>query len=125
MVCTVGAYRNGMFGPRLVETRGHQPQAVRLPGEHDAPRVITIGVTWPDNGYCSGQLTASAIETATEVRVQDVVSREYVGGACAGLGTMDGMAWDELQLAEPLGERVVVRDSDGVRLPVFERLTPP
>ncbi len=121
-VCAVGAFRLGMwpFGPRLIETQ-HQPQAVRLLGEGGDPLVISVGVTWPDDGYCSGQLTASATETATEVRLHDVVSREYVGGSCAGLGTSDGMAWETLQLAQPLGERVVVRDADGVRLPVLGR----
>lgn len=118
--CAVLAYRQGMFGPRLIETR-HQPQVVRLLGEGGDPLVISVGVTWPDDGYCSGQLTASATETATEVRLHEVVSREYVGGSCAGIGTSDGMAWDSLQLAEPLGERAVVRDGDGARLPVLGR----
>jgi hypothetical protein len=81
-----------------------------------------VGVLWSKDGYCSGQFTVDGTETATEIRVGTVVSREHSGGTCSGLGTMDNMAWAELRLASPLGDRVVVRDSDGARLPL--RLPP-
>jgi hypothetical protein len=96
-----------------------QPQAVRLLGEGGDPLVVMVGVTWREDGYCSGQFHVKATETTTEVRVGTVVSRLYSNRACAGLGTVNNMAWAELTLASPLGMRVVVRNSDGVVLPVL------
>lgn len=100
----------------------HPPVAVRLLGEGADPLVIMIGVRWTTDGYCGGQFTVQATQTQTEVRVGTVTSREYHYGMCPGLGTVDGMAWAHLELTSPLGDRPVVRDSDGTRLPV---ITPP
>lgn len=108
----------GRFAPdRVIETQ-LEPQFVGLPGEGGDPLVIYVVVTWTKEGWCSGQFTVQAIETPTEVRVGKVTSREYPGGSCAGVGTVDNMAGAELRLASPLGDRVVVRDSDGARLPI-------
>jgi hypothetical protein len=96
-----------------------QPQVVRLLDEGADPLVF-IGVTWMKGGYCSGQFKVQAVETATEVRVGMVLSRENRGVpmSCAGLGTVDNMAWASLRLSSPLGGRVMVRDSDGSLLPI-------
>jgi hypothetical protein len=96
-----------------------QPQVVRLLDEGADPLVM-IGVTWMKGGYCSGQFKVQVAETATEVRVGMVLSRENRGvpTSCAGFGTIDNMAWAPLRLSSPLGERVMVRDSDGSLLPI-------
>lgn len=99
--------------------RRRAPQAVHLLGEGGDPDVVMVGVRYAKDGYCSGQFTVRATETVTEVRIDDVVNREMrFGGACAGLGTADGMAWAELRLAAPLGQRRAVRAADGVELPI-------
>jgi hypothetical protein len=95
-----------------------QPRAVRPLGENGDSLVILIGVRWTKDGWCSGQFTVRATETPSEIRVSNVTSREYHYGDCAGLGTADNMAWAEVRLAMPLGNRAVVRNSDGTRLPV-------
>jgi hypothetical protein len=41
--------------------------------------------------------------------------------SCAGLGTAENLAWADFRLTSPLGDRVVVRDSDGSALPVRRR----
>ena len=97
-----------------------QPNAMKLLGEGGDPRVILVGVTWTDDGYCPGEFHVSATETASEVKVGMVVRRTVLFGAgpCAGVGTVDNTAWAELRLASPLGSRIVIRESDGVVLPV-------
>jgi hypothetical protein len=75
-------------------------------------------VRWTKEGWCIGQFTVQATETPTEVRVGTVTSREYPDGSCAGVGTADNMAGAELRLASPLGDRIVIRESDGARLPI-------
>ena len=58
------------------------------------------------------------------VRVGTVISQlQNPDGICAGLGTWNNRAWVDLRLAAPLGNRRVVRDSDGAPLP-FEPLIP-
>ena len=112
--CTVGPFARG----RVTETY-LQPQAIRLLGEGGDPLVVMVGVLWAKDGYCSGQFTARATETATEIRVGTVKSREHSSGDCAGVGTWEDMAFAELRLASPVGDRVVVRDSDGASLPIL------
>jgi hypothetical protein len=92
-----------------------QPERVQVGGHGDL--VIHIGVHWPKDGCCSGQFTVTATETATQVRVDNVISREYGNIPCAGLGTVNQTVWVGLTLAAPLGDREVVRASDGARLP--------
>lgn len=97
-----------------------QPRSVALLGEGGDPLTVNIMVTWPQDGYCSGQFTVAATETPTQVRVGSVESREYRGSNsnCADLATTDGTASADLQLSEPLGERQVIRASDGAVLHV-------
>ncbi|MEU8075050.1 hypothetical protein AB0B31_06325 [Catellatospora citrea] len=116
-----GASRLG-YGP-FAEDPGavvtqHQPQEVRV--SETQPELLKVGVAWGEDGYCSGQFSLPVTETATEVRLGTVTSRAYPGGSCAGLGTWDGMAWETVRLGGPLANRVVVRDTDGVRLPVYD-----
>jgi hypothetical protein len=68
-----------------------QPARVQVGGHGDL--VIHIGVHWPKDGWCSGQFTVTATETATQVRVDNVISREYGNVPCAGLGTVDQTVW--------------------------------
>lgn len=105
------------LGPLTEESL--QPQVVSLLPEGNDPRVISIGVTWTEPGWCVGQFQVKATETATEVRVGTVVSRLNANDMCAGVGTAGNMAWADLRLASPLGSRAVIRDSDGAALPVF------
>lgn len=118
-----GYYGSGPLAELVgVEVTTHQAVAGATLGEGSDPSVVDIAVTWPAEGYCSGQLQVTAVESATEVRVGDVVSRvRRAGGSCAGLGTVDGLAWAPLQLAAPLAQRRLVRDSDGSVLPLERR----
>lgn len=93
-----------------------EPQSYRMLGEGGDPLVILIGVTWTKDGYCPGQFRVEGTETTTEVRVGYVTSREHSRGACAGVGTVNSTAWADLHLTSPLGDRAVIRDSDGARL---------
>ncbi|MEV4516022.1 hypothetical protein AB0K00_44570 [Dactylosporangium sp. NPDC049525] len=110
------------FGRRVgpAETR-HRPVAIRFLGEGGDPLVIMVGIEWHADGWCSGQFTVTAAETATEVRVFDVVSRTpRRGGDCAGLGSDGRMAWVNLTMSAPLGARTAVRAADGYVLPVMK-----
>ncbi len=82
------------------------------------PLTVMITFPWAADGFCSGQFTVSAGETDQEVRVSDVTSREVRRGSCAGLGTNDGTAGVGLTLDRPMGDRRVVRASDGTPLEV-------
>jgi len=86
-------------------------------GPSGDPLVINVLIPWPEDGYCSGQFTVSAIQSDQEVRVSQVTSRVFRGGGCAGLGTWKGTAVAQLTLESPLGQRKVVRASDGTPLP--------
>jgi hypothetical protein len=107
------------FGP-VVVTR-LEPEAIAFLGEGGDPYVVVVGFPWTKDGYCSGQFHVSAVESATTIRVGTVVSRESRFGACAGLGTANNMAWVDLRLSLPPGDRSFVRDSDGASLPVRDR----
>lgn len=109
----IGFYQKVQLPGVVVTERTIRPELVSL--QDGGTR---IGFTWRPGGYCAGQFTVAATETATEVMVGDVISREYSRGACAGLGTTDNIAWVPLALAAPLGSRSVVRQSDGAALPV-------
>jgi hypothetical protein len=69
------------------------------------------------DGYCLGQFTAAVQETAEVVEVGDVEEAPVRGEqACAGVGTVGSTASVALPLARPLGERTVIRKTDGSRL---------
>lgn len=119
----LGTVAVGFFGfgpldrPAVTETR-LEPQRVSVLGQGGDPLVLMVGVTWTEEGYCDGQFEVHATESATEVRIGTVVSREEPGMLCAGLGTAGNTAWTSVYLAAPLGERQAVRESDGFVLPV-------
>ena len=104
----------------VTETR-LQPQLVSLLAPPGDPLVLLVGVTWAKEGYCDGQFDVHVTETASEVKIGTVVSREDPRMVCAGLGTVENLAWAGFRLASPLGGRVVVRDSDGSALPIRRR----
>jgi hypothetical protein len=86
-----------------------------------APDLLSVGVPWSEDGYCLSQFSVEVTESHSDVRISQVIShadRNYWGGsACAGVGTSDGLAWVDVQLAEPLGDRRVF-DGDGNELAV-------
>lgn len=84
------------------------------------PRYLNVGVVWSDDGYCSGQFTVAVTETPDEIRIGTVTSRLRSGGSCAGLGSVGGKAWTSVVLDRPIANRVIVRDADGARLPVYD-----
>ena len=94
------------------------PTGVTVQSAPADPLTVYVAFPWPHQGVCSGQFRVSATESASEVRVSDVTSVEYRGGACAGLGTDGVTASALLSLRAPLGDRAVVRASDGQALPV-------
>jgi len=102
-----------------------QPQSVMLLPPGNDPRRIDVGVVWLKPGWCVGQFRAEATETATEVWLGTVVSREDPNGNCAGMGTGGKMAWAELTLKAPFGARKPIRASDGVVLQVRRANDPP
>ena len=94
-----------------------QPRAVLQDPGVD-PRLVEVGVTWTQEGWCVGEFHVKASETSSEVKVDSVIDRQSANGYCAGVGAVNHMAWAELQLAAPLGARPVVR-SDGTTLPYW------
>jgi hypothetical protein len=106
-----------LFGPATDVSI--QPRFVSPVGDGGDPLVVMVGFTWTETGYCYGQFHVKANESTTQVRVGPVISRTYSRGACAGLGTDGKLAWTNMTLVSPIGRRAVVRDSDGVALPVF------
>ena len=97
-----------------------EPQGFRDPALTGDPLALVVMVRWPHEGFCSGQITASARESDREVRIGTVAGVEHAGGSCAGVGTLNGWAGVSVKLTEPLGRRSVVRDSDGRTLPLVD-----
>lgn len=115
-----GYLGSGPLGGWLgVERRTLDPVAVRQLGEGGDPLGITVLVPWTEEGWCSGQFSVTATETPTEVRLGRVRSEVRRKGWCAGLGTIGDRAFVDLLLRQPLGDRRVVRASDGAELPVL------
>jgi hypothetical protein len=104
---------SGQLG--VIETRV-RPVAFVQAG---VPTQLSVAVEWSEDGYCIGQFSVEVLESRSDVRISDVVSRAernyWSDTACAGVGAVDGLAWVEVQLIEPLGGRRVV-DDDGVEL---------
>jgi hypothetical protein len=84
-------------------------------------RTLSVAVAWPEDGYCSGQFSVEFEESSTEVRLADVIGRSdrnyWNPSPCVGVGTAHGLAWVDVELNEPLGDRVVL-DGLGVEVPV-------
>ena len=87
-------------------------------GPSGDPLALVVLFRWPHDGFCAGQFTVSTKETDSQVRVGEVTSVEHSSGSCAGLGTLNGWAGATVTLKKPLGQRSVVRDSDGQPLNV-------
>ena len=94
------------------------PTGVTVQSAPTDPLTVYVTFPWPHQGICSGQFRVSATESGSEVRVSDVTSVEYRSGTCAGLGTNGVTAIVPLGLRAPVGDRGVVRASDGQPLPV-------
>jgi hypothetical protein len=94
-----------------------QPQIVMLGAD---PRTISVGVTWLEGGWCLGGFEARATETSTVVQVAMILRQFTHGdGACADVGTIYNTAWADVTLNTPVGNRSIVRSTDGVQLPVL------
>ena len=113
------------WNPSQATEQSLQPQAILLLPPGNDPRSLEVGVRWTQQGWCVGQFQARVTETAAEVRFGQVVSRIDDGGSCAGVGTANKMAWADVRLAAPLGERRAIRDSDGKLLPILPANLPP
>lgn len=102
-----------------------EPQSVMLLPAGNDPRQVQVSVKWLKDGWCVGQFRAQATETTTQVRLGPVIDHEYPHGPCAGVGSVGNLAWADLTLKAPLGQRSVVRASDGATLPVLQPNAPP
>lgn len=102
-----------------------EPEAVQLLPQGNDPHVVMIGVTWMQQGWCLGQFHTKSTETTNEVIVGTVSARMDQNGICAGVGTVNNMAWAELHLKAPLGDRRVIRASDHAVLPLIPADVPP
>jgi hypothetical protein len=100
----------------LTETTLRPRAVMQDPGVD--PRLVEVGVTWTQEGWCVGEFHVKATETSSEVKEDSVIDRQSANGYCAGVGAVNHMAWAVLQLAAPLGARPVVR-SDGTTLPYW------
>ena len=109
----------GPLAGRLSVTVTHvQPVGIRDPGTSGGPLTLLVVLPWPREGFCAGQFTVSVRESDRQVQVGEVTSVEHRNGSCAGLGTLNGRAAVAASLTTPLGDRAVVRASDGAPLPV-------
>jgi hypothetical protein len=112
-----GLEGRGPVGERLgYDNRVITPTFALMRGDGD-PLAVSIGFPWSEQGYCSGQFTVRAVETADRVVVSQVRSRRANNGLCAGLGTMGAVATVDLILRAPLGDRSVYRAEDGQAAP--------
>ena len=102
------------------------PQAVMLLPEGNDPRIVDVGVKWTEAGWCLGQFHVQSIkEVANDVWLGQVIDDENPNAVCAGVGTLNNMAWAELKLGAPLGTRRPIRASDGAILPILPANTQP
>ena len=99
---------------QIVETPAPAPVAYQ---RTDDPRVIALAIPWNQSGWCVGEFGARIKESSDEVRVSVVDRAQRGGGACAGVGTLNHLAYAYGTLKQPVGNRSVVRDSDGRALP--------
>jgi hypothetical protein len=107
----------GVSHYNLVTETSLQPRAVLQDPGVD-PRLVSVGVTWTQEGWCVGEFHVKAFETSSQVKVDAVIDRQSSNGMCAGVGAVNQMAWADLQLSMPLGTRPVVR-GDGTTLPYW------
>ena len=100
------------------ETETLQPIAYRPTAN---PQVLQLAVGVPVQGICKGDaVTARAVEDGAVVIVgADITRRRNAKCGEAGVGT--NLAWVDVALDAPLGERSVIRRGD--RLPLSQRTT--
>lgn len=97
------------------------PLEVHTLGEGGDPLVVGVIFPWSHDGYCSGQFTVSASESATGIVVGQVKGFEWSPDTpCPGLGSDGRVASAPLTLQAPLGNRRVTRAVDGAELPVLD-----
>jgi hypothetical protein len=106
----------------LTLEHGGQPETAIKPdaifGQPDAT-VLTVRFPIQLDGWCLGRFTISVNETPERVSVGDVIDHGSPAGACKGIGSPDGMhASVDVTLRSPVGQRAIVRASDGVVLPL-------
>lgn len=95
-----------------------EPIAYTTAGDGGDPWGMGVVIPWSEDGYCLGQFRVDVVETDREVRIGTVHSRDKRNAPCAGVGTVDGRAFVAVTLSRPLGDRQVVRESDGAALPL-------
>jgi len=105
---------------RLGWTYTLRPVSAKTGGAYMDPNVLFVGFPWAEDEFCEGSFEVSAVETPTRVTVSEVtrfVSLALVQSrAC--VGHMGDTGYATVDLAQPLGDREVVRASDGQSLPV-------
>jgi hypothetical protein len=113
---TVLVYAGVSHYNALTETTLEPRAVMQDPGVD--PRLVEVGVTWTQEGWCVGEFHAKSSVSSSEVKVEAVIDRVSAHSNCAGVGTVNQMAWADLQLEAPLGTRPVVR-ADGTTLPYW------
>src|SRR5690349_15261237 len=114
----VYASRGQIWQSRVIEGTFDPEFVVPASGQED-PHDVGVGFRWPERGFCLGEFRVNIAETATEVRVGQVVRHVSAAGTCAGVGTNGRSAIAHETLKSPIGSRLVVRASDGLPLPVY------
>ncbi len=102
-----------------VSEQSIEAQFITPIGPDGSPLHIEVGFPWTEQGYCLGQFQTRVTETPNQINVGAVISRTYRQGICAGVGSNGRWATAPVSLKSPIGKRLVIRDSDGVALPVF------
>lgn len=81
------------------------------------PEVIQVAVVLPDTGLCTGdEVVVRAIERATVVEVDAVRTAPRSSADCTATGIAGDRVWVDVALADPIGERTLVRIEDRVPL---------
>jgi hypothetical protein len=114
----VYASRGQIWQSRVIEGTFDPEFVVPASGQED-PHDVGVGFRWPERGFCLGEFRVNIAETATEVRVGQVVRHVSAAGNCAGVGTNGRSAIVHETLKSAIGSRLVVRASDGLPLPVY------
>jgi hypothetical protein len=105
---------------RLGWTYTLRPVSASAGGAYIDPNALFVSFPWNDSEFCGGMFDVSVVETPTRVTVSEVtvfVSLALIKSkACVRHEGDTGAA--VVALAQPLGDREVVRASDGQSLPV-------
>jgi hypothetical protein len=97
-----------------------RPVSAGAGGAYVDPNALFVSFPWTENEFCAGSFKVTAVETPTRVTISEVthfVSLALVrSSACTG--HEGDTAGATVQLSQPLGDREVVRASDGQPLPI-------